>query len=203
MNHRALLLLAILSPLLTACGRSTPQTERLATDAVILAFGDSLTFGTGAQAHESYPATLEKLIGRKVDNRGVPGEVTATGLARLPGILDEVQPRLLILCHGGNDLLRKLDESQAAENLRAMIRMAKARGIAVALVGVPKPGFFPTPPDFYEKLAGEFNLPYEGKALSSILSDNALRSDLVHPNAMGYARFAEALATLLKASGAY
>jgi len=63
--------------------------------------------------------------------------------------------------------------------------------------------FFPTPPDFYEKLAGEFNLPYEGKALSSILSDNALRSDLVHPNAMGYARFAEALATLLKASGAY
>lgn len=202
MNRRALLLLALLSPLLTGCGRSIPRTERLATDAVILAFGDSLTFGTGAQTHESYPAALEKLVGRKVENRGIPGEVSAAGLARLPGVLDEVQPKLLILCHGGNDLLRKLDEAQAAENLRAMIRVARERGIAVALVGVPKPGFFPAPPAFYETLATEFSLPYEGDSLKAILRDNELKADLVHPNAKGYLRFASSLAALLKASGA-
>ncbi len=202
MNRRALLLLAILLLLLTGCGRSTPRIERLAADAVILAFGDSLTFGTGAQPHESYPATLEKLTGRKVENRGIPGEVTAAGLARLPAVLDEVQPKLLILCHGGNDLLRKLDEAQAVNNLRAMISMAKARGIAVALVGVPKPGFFPAPPACYETLAAEFSLPYEGDSLKAILSDNALKADLVHPNARGYARFADALAAMLRAGGA-
>ena len=202
MNRRALLLLAILSPLLAGCGGSTPAIERLAADAVVLAFGDSLTFGTGAQSHESYPATLEKLISRKVENRGIPGEVTAAGLARLPGVLDEVQPKLLILCHGGNDLLRKLDEKQAADNLRAMISAARTRGIAVMLVGVPKPGFFPAQPAFYEALAAEFALPYEGESLKAILSDNALKADLVHPNAKGYLRFASSLAALLKASGA-
>jgi len=206
MKRRALLVLTVflplLSPLLAGCGRSVPAIERLPPDAVILAFGDSLTFGTGAQAHESYPATLEKLIGRKVENRGIPGEVTASGLARLPGVLDEVQPKLLILCHGGNDLLRKLDEAQAEKNLRAMIKVAKARGIAVTLVGVPKPGFFPAPPGFYEALAGEFKVPYEGDSLMDILSDNELKSDLVHPNAKGYRRFASSLAELLKSSGA-
>jgi len=206
MNRRALLLLTVLSsllpPLLAGCGRSTPAIERLAADAVILAYGDSLTFGTGAQSHESYPAVLEKLVSRKVENRGIPGEVTAAGLARLPGVLDEVRPKLLILCHGGNDLLRKLDEAQSVENLRGMIRAAKERGIAVALVGVPKPGFFPAPPAFYETLAAEFNLPYEGESLKAILSDNELKYDLVHPNAKGYQRFASSLAALLKTSGA-
>lgn len=188
--------------MLAACGSSAPKLQRLPADAAVLAFGDSLTFGTGAQPEASYPAVLEQLIGRKVWGAGVPGEVSAAGLARLPSALDYYQPRLLILCHGGNDFLRKLGDAQAAENLRGMIRIAREKGVDVVLIGVPKPGLFPAPPDFYANIAKEFGLPYEGAALKEILRDNELKSDLAHPNAKGYAKLAAAVAALLKKSGA-
>jgi len=193
----ALLLLALAA----ACG-GPPKLARLAPDAVVLAFGDSLTFGTGANPQESYPVRLEALIGRKVVASGVPGEVSSEGLARLPSALDEAKPQLVILCHGGNDLLRELDGAQAANNLRAMVRLAKAQGAQVVLIGVPKPGLLPSAAGFYEDIAKEFGLPYEGTALRKILTDNALKSDLVHPNSAGYARLAEAVAALLKKAGA-
>jgi len=198
---RAFVLL-LLAGALAACGGSSARLSRLPADAVILAFGDSLTFGSGAQPRESYPAVLETLIARKVQGAGVPGEVSAAGLARLPSALDYYQPKLVILCHGGNDFLRKLGDAQAADNLRAMIRLARARNIEVVLIGVPKPGLFPSPPDFYADIAREFGLPYEDAALKTILRDNELKSDLVHPNARGYARLAQALASLLRKSGA-
>lgn len=187
---------------LAGCGGSVAKLPKLPADAVVLAFGDSLTYGTGAQAETSYPAVLEKLIGREVRSAGVPGEVSAAGLARLPSALDHYQPSLLILCHGGNDFLRKLGDAKAAENLRAMIRLAKERGIGVVLIAVPKPGLLPSPPDFYAEIAREFGLPYEEEALKTILRDNELKSDLAHPNAKGYAQLAQAVAALLKKSGA-
>ena len=187
--------------LLAACGGS-PKLARLAPDAVVLAFGDSLTFGTGANASESYPARLESLIRRKVIAAGVPGESSAEGLARFPSALDEAKPQLVILCHGGNDFLRKLDDAQAANNIRAMVRLARSRGAQVLLIGVPKPGLLPSPATFYPEIAREFGLPYEDAALRKILTDNALKSDLVHPNATGYARLAEAVAALMRKAGA-
>ena len=194
--------LLLLATALAGCGGGTAKLPQLPADAVVLAFGDSLTFGTGAQPEASYPAVLEQLIGRKVWSAGVPGEVSAAGLARLPSALDYYQPRLLILCHGGNDFLRKLGDAQAAENLRAMIRLAKAQGIDVVLIAVPKPGLLPSPPDFYAEIAKEFGLPHEDSALKTILRDNELKSDIAHPNAKGYAKLAQAVAALLKKSGA-
>ncbi len=196
--RRAIVLVLALA---AACG-GQPRLARLAPDAVVLAFGDSLTFGTGANPKESYPARLEALIGRNVIASGVPGEVSSEGLARLPSALDEAKPQLVILCHGGNDLLRKLDDAQAADNIRAMVRLAKAQGAQVVLVGVPRPGLLPSAAGFYEDIAKEFRMPYEGTALRKILTDNALKSDLAHPNAAGYARLAEAVAALLKKAGA-
>ena len=108
--------------LLAACGK-TPQLTKLSNDAVILAFGESLTFGTGATPETSYPAVLEKLIGRRVVAAGVPGEVTAEGLERLPDVIEGEQPKLLILCHGANDLLRLTGAAQAEPNLRAIIAL--------------------------------------------------------------------------------
>ena len=187
---------------LSACGGGQPKLPRLAPDAVVLAFGDSLTFGLGASPGESYPARLEALIGRKVVSSGVIGETSAGGLARLPAALDDAKPQLVILCEGGNDFLQKLDEAQAASNIRAMVRTARARGAQVVLVAVPKPGLLPSPADFYAAIAKEFGVAFEETALRKILTDNALKSDLVHPNAAGYARLAEAIAALLRKTGA-
>jgi lysophospholipase L1-like esterase len=199
MRRRAFLLLAASIPaLLAGCGERVPPLPRLDANAVVLAFGDSLTYGTGASTPESYPAVLERLIGRKVVSAGVPGEVSATGLERLPEALEQAQPKLLILCHGGNDFLRKLPETQAAANVRAMVKLARDKGVEVVLVGVPKLGLTASPAGFYADIAQEFRIPYDGDVLKTVLTDNALKSDWVHPNAKGYARIAASLADLLK-----
>src|SRR3990170_1651637 len=195
----AMLLAAML---LAACGAETPTLPKLGADAVVLAFGDSIPFGTGAGENQSYPAVLESLIGRKVYGAGVPGEVSAAGLARLPSAIDYYKPQLLILCSGGNDFLRKAGKQQAAENIRAMVRAARDKGVAVMLIAVPEPGLMPSPPDFYQDIAKEFGIPYEDGALAKILRDNELKSDLIHPNAKGYVRLAEAVVGVLKKSGA-
>jgi lysophospholipase L1-like esterase len=188
--------------LLAACGPSVPKLPKLGGDAVVLAFGDSLTYGTGASREEAYPAVLGRLIGRKVVGAGVPGETSEQGLRRLPAVLEEVRPQLLILCHGGNDFLQRSGEEAAARNVREMILLARAQGVAVMLVATPKPGFGTSRVKFYEQLGQELAIPVEADVLPDILGHNKYKSDLVHPNAAGYRRVAEAVADLLRAAGA-
>lgn len=195
-------LLLIIVLLLTIACSKTPQLPPLAADATILAFGDSLTAGTGAAEAESYPAVLARLTGRKVINAGLPGEVSASGLQRLPELLRQERPQLIILCHGGNDLLGHLGQQQLAENLRGMLRLAREQGIPVLLLAVPSPDFTLTPPPLYAELAKEFAAPLESKALKQILAKSRLKADHIHPNAAGYALLAEAVLQLLKKSGA-
>src|ERR671915_449355 len=192
---------AFLILLIWGCGER-PKMERLAPDAVVLAFGDSLTFGSGANEDESYPAQLEKLIGRRVVRAGVPGEVTAQALARLPEALDEHAPRLLLLCIGGNDFLRRLGNQQAERNVREMVKLATSRGVAVMLIGTPEPGFTVSPPAFYAGIAKEFRLPYEEGIIGQVLKDTSLKADPIHPNARGYRLIAERVAETLKQAGA-
>jgi lysophospholipase L1-like esterase len=196
------LLTSVLVLLAAGCRQRPPQLRSLPENATILAFGDSLTHGTGADASESYPIRLEQLIQRPVINAGVPGEMTAEGLVRLPQLLDRYRPALLILCHGGNDLLQRTGEEQAANNLRAMIRLARERGVDVVLIGVPKPDLSLAPPVFYASIAGEFTIPYDSDTLAGILSDRSRKSDYIHPNALGYQQLAEAVHALLQAARA-
>jgi lysophospholipase L1-like esterase len=193
----------LLAALLAAAGcTERPKLERLPGNAVVLAFGDSLTFGSGAAENESYPAQLEQLIGRRVIRAGVPGEVTAQALARLPRALDEHAPRLLLLTIGGNDFLHRLGNAQAEENVRAMVKLARSRSIQVLLIGTPEPGVFVSPPAFYASIAEEFGVPYEDAVIGEVLKDASLKSDPIHPNAAGYRVIAERVAAVLKRSGA-
>ncbi len=172
----------------------------LAEDPVILAFGDSLTFGTGAATELSYPAQLERLVSRRVVNAGVPGEDTERGLARLPLVLEEIRPSLVILCHGANDLNQGFGELQVSENIREMIRIVHQFRAHVVLVGIPYPTLFTSKPPFYAKVSAEFNIPFDRDTVADVLADPSLKSDLLHPNARGYGRIAKAIAEMLRSN---
>jgi lysophospholipase L1-like esterase len=189
--------------LLAGCDSAPLPLPPLAPDAVILAFGDSLTYGTGAPPAQSYPAYLEALTGHRVINAGVPGELSRAGVRRLPALLEQHRPGLLILCHGGNDLLRKVNEAELRRNLSTMIDMSRQRGVSVVLVGVPKPAllFLDTAP-LYQEIALQHGIPLEDTILTELISDAALKSDQIHPNGNGYQALAKAVFQLLVDSGA-
>ena len=103
----------------------------------IVAFGDSLTAGLGVQAHDSYPAQLQRRLDDLgyhylVVNAGVSGDTTAGGLRRVPWILNN-KPELVILELGANDGLRGLPVDQTKSNLRRIIRQLQEAGATVVL----------------------------------------------------------------------
>jgi len=176
--------------------------QALNKDATILAFGDSLTYGTGTSRDKAYPAVLERLINRKVINAGIPGEVSKNGLSRLPGLIERHRPDLIIICHGANDILRKLDLTKTRNNIQQMINLARKNNSEVVLIGVPEFSLFLSTSPMYQALADENQLPIANNILGDIIGNNSLKSDHIHPNAQGYQLLAQGIASLLKQSGA-
>ncbi len=195
---RALVRCAPAAILLLAGARGdAPTLPRLTDGARILALGDSPTRGTGAQRAASYPAVRERLTGREVVASGVPGERAAEGRRPLPGVLERLQPDLLILCHGGNDTLRGTEPAAIEGDLIAMIERAQTQGIAVVLVGVPARGPFADTADVDYRAAERTGVPLEDGIVATLIDSPELRADTVHPNARGYRRLAEAVRALL------
>ncbi len=185
-----------------ACSRSGPELSPLTEKSILLAFGDSLTFGTGAGSGKSYPEILQALIGKTVVRSGVPGETTDQGLKRLPGVLATVHPDMVILCHGGNDLLRGMDRGRMSANLKQMIQLIRKQGAEVVLVAVPKPGLLMAISPVYGEVAREMKVPVEDVILLEVLSRDEWKSDLIHPNDRGYSMMADAVAALMRRYGA-
>jgi lysophospholipase L1-like esterase len=203
MKNRLILGLILASfNLLVACSDNTPELAKLPRDAVILAFGNSLTHGTGTKLANSYPAVLENLSGHKVINAGIPGELSEQGLKRLPGLLQKHKPELLILCHAGNDILRKRNLDSAANNLMQMITLARENNTEVILIGVPEPGLFLRSSKLYSSVAEQTNVLFIDDLIPEILSDASLKSDPIHPNKEGYKIMAQTLLDIMKEAGA-
>ncbi|WP_031434512.1 GDSL-type esterase/lipase family protein [Methylomarinum vadi] len=198
---KSLVIVAIIM-LLGGCEQQ-PRLNKLPDDAVILAFGDSLTYGTGVNKEQSYPTILSQLTDRQVINAGIPGEISGDGLTRLPELLDEYQPELLILIHGGNDFIRRLPTQQTADNIRQMIAAARQRNIDVILLGVPQPGLLlMSSAELYGRISDSLQIANDLETLPEILATPSLKSDLVHPNAQGYRLLAENISSLLQERGA-
>ena len=123
---------------LPGCGRKPLRGDPVPVGAVVLALGDSLTFGTGAAPESAYPAALAALTGWQVVNAGVPGDTAAQALERLPGLLQEHRPALVLLGIGGNDFLRRLPEADTRRHIQAACEQVRAAAAQVLLIAVPQ-----------------------------------------------------------------
>ena len=206
MRRRALIVAGALT--LGGCGRKQSAAGlALPAGSTVLALGDSITFGTGADSAAAYPVQLAALAGWNVVNAGVPGDTAAQAVERLPALLAEHKPALVILSAGGNDFLRRLPATDTEAALRTAIGLARDAGAQVLLVAVPQPsigaalGAGLSDHPLYAKLADELKLPLHANGWATVLGDEKLRADQIHANAAGYRAFAEGLAATLRSTG--
>ena len=164
---------------------------------IILAFGNSLTFGSGVDRELSYPSQLQDELNRlgyayRVVNSGVSGDTTSGGIARLRMAL-ELQPEIVILELGGNDGLRGVPVEVARDNLRTMIAAFNEIGSRVILAGMTLPLNYG--PDYirdfeaiYVELAEEFDVVRIPFFLEGLVEEyeRYMQSDGIHPTGEGY-----------------
>ena len=200
-------LVALLVALLAvACGGDKKEAA-LPPGSKVLALGDSLTAPHGVKPGEDWPTLLGQKTGWVVINAGISGNTSAQALERLPGLLDEHQPQLVLLSLGGNDMLRKQPQGQTVANLERMIDLARGRGAKVVLLATPRPSLAGavfnnlSAAEFYADLAKDKNVPLIKDALPEVLSDTAFKGDQLHPNVSGHARLGELIFADLKRIG--
>ena len=204
---KRLLFAALAAALLGGCAPPPAPLPALKRGDVVLAFGDSLTHGTGASRGESYPAHLARIIGREVVSSGVPGEKSQGALRRFAAELRRVRPALVIVCTGGNDFLRKVDEQVTEDNIRQIAQIARRENIPLALIAVPRATplsyLFPSNHPMFARIAADLGLWLEDESLKTILASPDMTSaDTIHPNELGYLEMARAVAGVLKRAGA-
>lgn len=200
-NPRILIPLAAAILLLIVIAWPSPYAKVRNLDsrgANIVAFGDSLTAGYGAQPGEDYPARLAALIGAPVINAGVSGDTTGSALARLDADVLARDPRIVLVGLGGNDFLGVVGIATTEANLREIVRKIEGAGAMVVLLGFRFPSLTANYEAMYERIAKEERCLLVPRLLRGILNDSSLKSDAIHPNARGYQLMAERLATPCK-----
>ncbi len=192
MKRPPLLLSAGLAALLfAACGQELPHLD--SPGEAIVCFGDSITAGYGAAPTESYPVRLAERIGREVVNAGVSGDTTADGRARIDEVL-ALNPWLVIVELGGNDLLRRVPIETTEANLDEILRRLLAARVLPVLVETRAPYLGGRYRDLFERLAERHGVPLIDDVIADILADPAKKSDEIHPNGVGYGELAEKIA---------
>ena len=191
---------------LAGCARDKKTAQPVPPGSTVLALGDSLTFGTGASAETSYPTVLAGLTGWNVVNAGVSGDTSAQALARLPALLAEHHPKLVIVSIGGNDFLRKLPESDTRTHVHAICKQSLDAGAQVLLVAVPRATVAAalgqmTDHALYAEVSKDLKIPLQREAWGEVLAQPDLRADAVHANARGYAQFARSVQSTAAAVG--
>lgn len=203
MRHLIFLIVAIV--LVAACGKV--KEEAVLPGSPVLALGDSLTEGNGVTPDEAWPSLLAKKTGWHVINGGVSGDTSADALQRLPALLDEHKPVLVLVTLGGNDMLRHVPQEETIANLGQILVQIKTHGTKTVLLAIPKPSAAAaafrslSAADFYQQVADAHHVPLIEDALADVLSDPQMKGDSLHPNAAGHQLLSEKLFDALKSIG--
>jgi len=179
---------------------------------VVLVVGDSLSAEYGLQRGQGWVSLLSaQLAAQKTNaqviNASLSGETTSGGRSRLPALLSQHQPQVVILELGGNDALRGLALTQTQDNLLTMTQAAKAAGAKVLMLGMQMP------PNYGADYAAQFAAVYDKAArqgqakllpffLQGIGDDpdpmKWFQADRIHPNAAAQPRLMKNVWPLLK-----
>lgn len=189
MKARIISLLVIIMSLCPAVARSAEEATN-----TLLVYGDSLSAAYGIQEAQGWVALLESRLNEedwpyKLINGSVSGETTTGGLERLPKMLSNYQPDLVILELGGNDGLRGLPLETLKANLKKMISLIRAAGGEVLLTGIQiPPNYGPryTEPFFslYTEISEEDSLALVPFLIDGIPQQPELmQNDGIHPKA--------------------
>ena len=168
----------------------------------IICFGDSITFGYGANPGEDYPTALGKLVTLPVINSGVDGDTTFAALERLDNDVLAKNPRLVIVEFCGNDFLKKIPKENTVKNLAVIIERIQAKGAMAALADISAGVFFQEYRAAFKKLAAQKKAVFIPVLLNKIITNPEMKSDFFHPNARGYQiiakRIYQAIAVYIK-----
>ena len=191
---------------LAACGKQ-PQLAAIPAGHVVLAFGDSVTFGTGASPGEDWPALLGRRTGWRMVNAGIPGDTAEAAKERLGEQLQEHHPVLVMIEIGGNDFLRRRTPQAVKEDIRQLIQTAKKRQVQVVLIAVPELSLLgavtgkPSDSPIYRQLAEEEMVPVVSNVFADVLGTPDQKADQIHPNAAGYQRMTDEIFMALQKIG--
>jgi len=186
--NKLLLLVPLIAIAIGLYGIFSPEPEvrnAVPVGETIVAFGDSLTYGTGAAKGQDYPTQLGQLLGQKIINRGIPGDTTAGALKRLDEII-KLKPQIVFLTLGGNDLKNGVPKSTAFSNLEQVVVRLQEAGALVVIGGIDLPFFSKGYDEAYEVLAIKTSALLVPNVLADIIGNAGLMSDRIHPNAEGY-----------------
>ncbi|MDD4909102.1 MAG: GDSL-type esterase/lipase family protein [Candidatus Omnitrophica bacterium] len=157
----------------------------------IICFGDSITFGFGAPAGQSYPDFLSQKIDIPVLNAGVEGDTSTQAMFRIYSDVLSRDPLLVIIEFGGNDFLRSVPPENTVANIENMVKAVNGAGAMVALVELSTRNIMKRHSQEIRQLARKHNCILISAILDKIIADPSLKSDFVHPNAQGYKAIAE------------
>ncbi len=183
---------------------NAPQSD---TRPIIVAFGDSLTAGYGADAGQSYPDFLQKDLDAKgfryrVVNAGISGNTTKDGADRVEDVT-ALHPMVVIVAFGGNDGLRGLPISATRQNLQTIVSTLKRSGTQVVLGGITLPtnygpDYIQQFNDIYSSLARQEHLPLLPFLLKDVYGvPGGMQEDGMHATAQGNTQVARNLLPLV------
>ncbi len=152
----------------------------------IVCFGDSITFGYGAEPGGDYPAALAKMVSLPVINAGIDGDTSTEALLRVKSDVLDRKPIMVIVEFGGNDFLRKIPEDVTLNNMGKIIDAVQAEGAMVAVVDISTGLIMRQYRSAFYSLAKKKGAVFIPNVLNGIITNPSLKSDFIHPNAAGY-----------------